>query len=717
MPGPTNTAYDPAGQGGIGIVGNAGLNLRLDPGAAVTCHTPLIMPPSGSITAQFYGYTTPLPYDTSDGAIAMFPASVNGAPAYGLCIDHGKGAPVGPYGNISIDQALNDQTPSVKLAVSFVLANVPLLPTDDASEFWEMLGLLDCYPGGLDGWDAWAVARYVVYHLLGQLSGGLNGLVYNTPKNDCLRAGGAALLSMALSYAGGTLDCGGVSGGGSGGAGASAGAGCCNCVCGGNYTCGGCCCPPDNCRCSDPCGLRMGCQIGTVMCCNTSTPVTDRSSTYLVFVGCPNDIRECCGRVVLGPFKLQSSNGGTPDISLVPCNGCQGADIQLTDFCCNILSQPPAVGEEFYIAFRPPCTRYCFDLCATMQVTSRAVYFFRSQSLDIQRIAIPLGRDETAAACIHICIDITPETPPPPGPEPWWEHILVNNNNNNNNNDSSNNANNSNLISNLVESLLALSSNMLGGMLNNGALAGGLGTGLGPGLGLGPPFPPGMPFLPGSGPFPPGPGPFPPGPGSCDGFPFPWKLFPPGTTPCPPPGCGGPNPCCCPLPWPQPVPCTTNNCCCPCPPVCPPPCWCPPPFPSCPPVCPPCPCPEPCFLPFPYIPEPGFIIQPASLTYQAVPMPVPCFCPPAWPQPMQLYPQMPQPMPYPPMQQPYSPYGPHPPGERSSEAPFAPPAMEPMPPLLPAFSSAPRPDLSPFEFADDGQSGLYDQFYRDWYGQ
>jgi len=709
MPHPAGMAYDPAVRG---VIGNASLGLRLQPTAAVTCHTPLIMPPSGSITAEFYGYTTPLDYDTSDGFIAMFPASVNGEPANGLCIDHGMGAPVGPYGNISIDQALNEQTPAVKRAVSFILANLPLLTSDDATEFWSMLGLQNCYPGGLDGLDAWAVGRYVVYDLLGQLPGGIANLEYNTPKNDCLRAGGAALLSMALAFAGGTLDCGdgGLGGGSTGSTGASS---TCGCACGGNYTCGGGSCAPDNCPCCDPCGLRLGCQLGKVFCCNTSTPVTDQSGTYLVFAGCPNDIRECCGRVVLGPFRLQSSNAGTPDISLVPCNGCQGADIQLTDFCCNILAAPPRIGDEFYIAFRPPCTRYCFNLCASMMTTARAVYFFRSQQLHIQRIALPLGLDEMATACIQICIDITPETPPPE-PEPWWEHVLVNNNNNNNNNDSNsnndNNDNNSSLMNNLLESLLSnmMSSNLLGGMMNNG-----MGGGLPPGL-----------WPPGPGPWPPGPEPFPPwppgpGPNPSDGrFPFPWGLFPPGTTPCPPPDCGGPNPCCCPPP-------------------CPPPCWCPPPCPPCPPPCMPwpLPCPAPCFQPpYPYIPEPSLIIQPAIPTYQAMPAPVPFFSPPPYPFPPSYPPyQQAYPQPYPP----YSPYpqwddsAPQPPPQQVYSpvtvvvpppdpgpwpqysapwppAPFQPPPPEPMPLLLPEISSAPRPDLSSYEF---------DDFYRDWYGQ
>ena len=784
-------ACPPANQGFPGIRQYAVQPFASNPGDAATCHAPLIMPPDNSLHATFTGMTSPMPYMTTDGQIYMFPGTVNGVDVYGFCVDHALPAPIGSFGNISIDVALNGQTQATKLAVAFVIANVPRLPTDDAVEFFQMLGL-PCATG-FNGYDARSVGRYVIYALLGQLSGGLAGLQFidrpgyppiDPAKADCLKEACQILFEMALAYGAGTLDCGpggGPGGGGNAGAGSGGANACCNSVCGSNYTCGGCGCSADKCTCNDPCGLRMGCQIGKIYCCNTNQAVTDMSDTYLVFVGCANDLRECCGRVVVGPFKLASSNRGTPDISLVPCNGCPGADIQLTDFCCNILAEPPAIGDEFYVAFRPPSCRYCFDLCATMETTSVAVYFFREAgNAAVQRQGLSFPRTDTRTTCIHICIDITPE-PPPPGPEPWWEHILVNNNNNNNNNDSSNNDNNdnnSNLISNLVESLLTnllSSSNMMGGMLGRG-------------FGPGPPFPPGIgPWPPGAGPFPPGPGPFPPGPGPCDGFPFPWKLFPPGTTPCPPLGCGGPNPCCCcnksPCCCPPPCP---NNCCCPCPPPYPPPCWCPPPYPACPPPCPPwpCPCPEPCFLPYPYIPEPGFIIQPAIPTYQAVPMPVPCFCPPPVPafQQPSMPPFQPFPQPYPPMPMPYPPFYPYaedggdaqpvqqvynpvtvvvpppdppqPPVVIMPEAdpwvqygappmafpqhmgmpfpssagpvfpppqpppqPFYPPVIEPMPLLLPEISSAPRPDLSAFNFADDGPSDLYDQFYRDWYVQ
>ena len=42
------------------------------------------------------------------------------------------------------------------------------------------------------------------------------------------------------------------------------------------------------------------------------------------------------------------------------------------------------------------------------------------------------------------------------------------------------------------------------------------------------------------------------------------------------------------------------------------------------------------------------------------------------------------------------------------------PSFEPMPLLLPEFSSAPRPNYTPFTAAQEND---YDQFFRDWYGQ
>ena len=623
------------------------------PLTSAICHTPLIMPGGDRVNATFDSTWTRrcdlAPPDSryavsgftvgGDSHLNFFGFTFQGVHSFGFCLDHTKSMPVGAYNNISMEQAMPGKVQTVRLAVSFCIGNAPTAPEDleGGIEFFEMLGLNTC--PGLNGYDAFGVIQATIWCLLGQ--GDPANIRYRidpdcpvpaaADKFPCLEAAIDALYNMAFSFAYGTLDCG--EGGLPGGA-ANAPSGV-----QGNCCCGNCASscgpgPGGEGRCNDAGGLRLGRQLGKVLCCNTGTANTDQSDTYLIFTGCANDIRECCGRVLLGPFKLASSSQGTPAISLVPCDGCQGADITLTDYCCNILAVPPTIGQEFYITFRPPCCRYCFDLCAEMETTAIAVYYFRRPNTNaLQPIGAPLEFRENRRACIHICIDITPE-PPPPEPEPWWEHILVNNNNNNNNNDNNDsNSNNSSLLNNLLE-------NLLSSMMNGSTLGG-------------------LPGNNGPGPFPPGPGPFPPGP-------FPPGPFPPGPFP-PPPG----------------------------------------------------PFPEPCFMPFPYIPEPNLILQPTIPTYQAVPMPVPCYSPPPWP----AYPQ-PAPQPPPPYPQPWPQYPQYQPGDEGSaqqavqQVTVVIPEPQPMPLLLPEFSSAPRPDFSPFETAaDEPQIDFFDQFYRDWYGQ
>lgn len=726
-------------------------------GSAV-CSTPLIMPPSSSVTATFDSDTTKrciyAPEDShyyavgftiGDGTdpLNFFGFTYNGVHYFGYCLDQSKDAPIGPYSNISMEEAMPGATQAARLAVSFCIGNSPSSPEDyqGGQDFFDWLGANNC--PNLNGYDAYGVIQATIWCLLGQ--GDPSTVQFTSsiycptnlpaPKYPCMQAAMEALYNLAFDYGNGVDVCGTGGDGSSGtsGTGSSAAA-CCNCTSGAGSD-----------PCNDPCGLRLGNQIGTVLCCNTGKAVTDQSSTYLVFVGCANDIRECCGRVLLGPFKLASSNPGTPTITLTPCDGCQGADISFADHCCNTLVDPPTIGEEFYITFRPPCCRYCFDLTATMLTNAIAVYYFKKPNSNVlQPVGAPIPYKETKTATIHICIDITPEAPPPE-PEPWWEHVLVNNNNNNNNNDSSNNDNNANnnMLNNMLENLLTnlLSSNMLNSsMLSGGMMNGGM-MGLGgfPGMGY-----PGYSSYP---PYPPGPTP-PPSPGPCgDGrFPFPWGLFPPGCTPCPSPACGGPNPCCC-----------QQKCC-------PPPC----PSPCCGTPC--SPWPEPCFAPpQPYISDPpcNLIIQPASLTYQALPMPVPYFCPPQYPyaqeapyppsygpypQPYTGYSPYPAPQPsYPPypwppngpgddaqqaVQQVYSPVTVVVPQQESNPQPYAMPPMpqndpppfmcppphetwweyspapaprpvpqqKPMPLLLPEVSSAPHPDYSPFNFEPSQQN-------------
>ncbi len=696
---------------------------------APVCLNPLIMPGGESINVTFDSAPTTrcslAPPDShymaigfsagGDSHLNFVGFTHNGVHSYGFCLDHTKAAPVGPFDNISMEQAMPSTPQNIRLAVSFCIATAPADPADAAAglEFFEFLGADSC--PNLNGYDAYGVIQATIWCLLGFATP--SSLTFTTdsncpspsatPKFPCLQAAVNTLYGLSLSYGNGNNVCSAT------GASGSSGSACGNCAC---AACG----PNIGDGCNDPGGVRLGDQLGTVLCCNTGSAVTDQTSTYLVFVGCANDIRECCGRVVLGPFRLNSSNQGTPTISLIPCGGCIGPGITLVDACCNTFAEPPTIGQEFYITFRPPCCRFCFDLQAEMETTATAVYYFQETSNPaLQPVGAPILVVQDDTAVIHICIDITPPQPPappqPPTPPTPPESLLITTNNNNNNNNSNSSNNNNSNIQSLLETVLL--SNLVNstGQLQNG-----------------------------QGAFPPQPNPYvnpcPPGTVPCYD-----PYFPPGYPPYPgqfpgvPPGCGQPpfvpgmgtgppyasccRPCCCPAPqYPPP--------CCPMPP----------------------PCVEPCFIPpqQQMLPEPpvNLIIQPASLTYQAMPLPVPCISPPpypylpmqeAYPPPFRPEPYMPPPypMPYPQPYPPPYPQGPSdetqhtqqvyspvtvvvPPSEQARDScnypppaqPFIPPPPVPPYPLLPEISGAPHPDFSQFQPQADN-----DSFFRGWYNQ
>ena len=50
------------------------------------------------------------------------------------------------------------------------------------------------------------------------------------------------------------------------------------------------------------------CKKGGIDCCNTGTIPSDASVPYLVFNGCPDEVRSVCGRLLIGPFRLSSNS-------------------------------------------------------------------------------------------------------------------------------------------------------------------------------------------------------------------------------------------------------------------------------------------------------------------------------------------------------------------------------------------------------------------------
>jgi len=412
------------------------------------CKSPSIMP-GGNTIVNFHGFQPFAPVGGFDvtGAGAnvngapdmnLFPFTFEGERGYAFCLERGLPAPDGPSGNVSIAQALPAESPAVRRAIAFIVGNVPAPLTDDPeglAHFWAMLGQ-DC--GG--HWEAQAVAQMAVWTFAG---GSIRGGFQFTANNACLMAAYNTLMDMALAYGEGNLECTGSAeeaGSGCGGSGGGSD--------GGESGCSSCCCGSRN-------VIPFGCQIGRIICCNTNRRPANASDEFLIFVGCPNDLREHCGRVLIGPFRLAASDGGTPEITLTPCNCCSGnITFDIVDHCGRPTT--PDICNEFYISFRPPSPNFCFELCAELEVVRTEVYFFLVPGGVYQNMALPLRRRIRVRTCISVCIEITPPPPPPPVliPPPPPGDITVNNNNNNNNDNNANSSNNNSTMQTLMETLL-----------------------------------------------------------------------------------------------------------------------------------------------------------------------------------------------------------------------------------------------------------------------
>lgn len=424
----------------------------------VDCINPVMMP-GGGVTATFYGEVGPgvdnvIGYDTDEHNLWLYPFTYQGTNGYAYCLIRGVPAPQGPVGNVSAAQAMPGVSEMIHRAVAWVIANAPAPPGDDpegTARFWNLLGI-NCGRG----WDAYGVSQLAIWTLLGQIE--RNGFVFLPPGDqDCLIVAYNRLIDIAIDYATGNLNCsggGGAAGSGCGGDGGSGGTG------------GGSCCGSgSSCSSSQACSstvIPFGCQIGRIVCCNTSRRPANTTEPFLIFVGCPNDLREYCGRVLIGPFRLAASSGGTPTITLRPCNCCTDVAFDIVDHCGRPTT--PEVCNEFYISFRPPSPNFCFELCAEIDVTITSVYFFREPGGLSQNMGIPIRRRVRRRTCIQVCIELTPPPPPPPllppppPPAPPPGDVTVNNNNNNNNN--ANSSNNNSTMQTLMETLLL--SSMLG---------------------------------------------------------------------------------------------------------------------------------------------------------------------------------------------------------------------------------------------------------------
>ena len=444
--------------------------------------------------------------------IFQFRWTLNGVTGMTYCLDKFADGPYNdvPYESAPFETLFPNATERQKQMLAWILANA--YPAVSAGETFALTGTDPQASPILDDNDAYAVVQIAIWVLLGQIA---PDEVYflncssdtQHPKSVRLRAAVLRLIELAGSFADSVASP----------------------------------APPT------PASHLCCCKKSLIDCCNTGRVPSTANTPYLVFKGCPDELRTVCGRILIGPFTLQSNFIGQPNIEIEPLCVCQeGFSSAFMDFCGNIIENP-SIGQEFYIAVRTIRDYICFAVKASFKGTITRVITMRptSTALNYQPVGSSLEDENiTVNASICICTTVAKDS----SSEMCYPGGLridnyVNNNVNNNVNSNSNN-----------------NMNQDSGIGSNSSC-----------IWIYPPycFIPGMPYPPYP-PYPPMP-PYPPEPPKP-----PYPPEPPKPPCCPPePPCCPPEPPCCP---PKPP------CCPPEPPCCPPepPC-CPPKPPCCPP--------------------------------------------------------------------------------------------------------------------------------------
>jgi len=267
--------------------------------------------------------------------IFQFFLTADGYDGLAFCLDKFRDGPYGdvPYQSNSFEALFPDATERQKNMLAWVIAN--LFPAVSSSETFSKLGVDAAATPVLDDNDAYAAVQVAIWVLLGQIS---PDEVYFMdcatgqphPKSDRMRAAVLKILEMAGSFAD-TL--------------ASptqpvAGTSCQSC-----------------------------CKSEFINCCNKGTLPADPREPYLIFNGCPDELRSVCGRLLIGPFRLNSSFTGTPTITIDPLCFCDGSfSASFMDFCGNPITTP-GIGDEFYIALRVGKGSLCFQITASVSGT------------------------------------------------------------------------------------------------------------------------------------------------------------------------------------------------------------------------------------------------------------------------------------------------------------------------------------------------------------
>ena len=325
------------------------------------------------------------------------------------CLDKFADGPYNdvPYESRPFETLFPGATERQKEMFGWIMANA--FPSVSANDTFALAGVDPTASPVLDDNDAYAAVQIALWVLLGQIS--LDEVYFLDcttgdphPKSDRMRATVLALLDLAGQYVDAESN------------------------------------PPEGLTAS----IASCCGGSTFLnCCNQSTLPTDGSESYFVFQGCPNEVRTICGRLLIGPFRIQSSFAGQPQITLTPFCDCDGAySWSYMDFCGNPIGDP-AIGQEFYIALRIPGKFACFTLSASFSGTITRVIGLEAQSTALNYQPIGTAFDDepiTLTASLCICVEYPACTNVEV--EGGQFGISINNNNNNNNDNNNNNNNN-----------------------------------------------------------------------------------------------------------------------------------------------------------------------------------------------------------------------------------------------------------------------------------
>ncbi len=324
-----------------------------------------------------------------------------------------------PYRSQTFETLFPDATERQKQMLAWILANA--YPTVSASQTFNLVGVDDTAAPPLDNNDAYAAVQVAIWVLLGQISPS-EAVFLNCSDGACQSKIRQAESDCTASDRNGGSFC--------------------------RYSCPARLLLSSGDRRLLPSGIYF-------IACNTGTIPSNPSESYLVFHGCPSEIRNVCGRVFVGPFSLRSSLTGTPILTIETFCDC-GEDFSASfmDFCGNPITSP-AVGQEFYIALRLVHNAMCFRVNASLSGTVTRVVLMdptAETTLNYQPIGATL-EDYLVTTTASICVCIVNPSMHSSGSSGKGGICITNNNsnstnNNNNNNNSNNNNNNNNNSSN-----------------------------------------------------------------------------------------------------------------------------------------------------------------------------------------------------------------------------------------------------------------------------